>query len=165
VRVQDHDDFTQFVLESYPWLLRRALLLVGDHSRAEDLVQTSLISVYPRWRRVRDPQAYLRTVMVRTAIGWRRRRWSAELPTDSVPDREFESDRTDDLALADAVRRALMSLNPDQRAVVVLRYFEDCSEAETARALGCSVGTVKSRASRAFAALRSSGLLAEEGVR
>jgi RNA polymerase sigma-70 factor (sigma-E family) len=165
VRVQDHDDFTQFVLESYAALLRRAFLLVGDHGRAEDLVQTSLISIYPRWRRVKDPAAYLRTVMVRTAIGWRRRRWNAELPADPVPDIESDPDRVDELALADVVRRALMSLTPDQRAVVVLRYFEDCSEAETARALGCSVGTVKSRASRAFAALRASGLLAEEGVR
>jgi len=163
--VQDDDDFTQFVLESYATLLRRAFLLVGDHSRAEDLVQTSLISVYPRWRRVKDPAAYLRTVMVRTAMGWRRRRWNAELPTDPLPDLDTNPDRADELALADAVRRALMSLTPDQRAVVVLRYFEDCSEAETARALGCSVGTVKSRSSRAFATLRASGLLAEEGVR
>lgn len=163
--MQDHDDFTQFVLESYASLLRRAFLLVGDHGRAEELVQTSLISVYPRWRRVKDPAAYIRTVMVRTAIGWRRRRWNAELPTDPVPDLEFEPDHADELVLADVVRRALMSLSPDQRAVVVLRYFEDCSEAETARALGCSVGTVKSRASRAFAALRAGGLLAEEGVR
>lgn len=163
--MQDHDDFTQFVLESYATLLRRAFLLVGDHSRAEDLVQTSLISVYPRWRRVKDPGAYLRTVMVRTAIGWRRRRWTSELPTDPLPDAVGEADRADAVALADVVRRALMCLPPEQRAVVVLRYFEDCSEAETARALGCSVGTVKSRASRAFTALRASGLLAEEGVR
>ena len=163
--MQDHDDFTQFVLESYATLLRRAFLLVGDQSRAEDLVQTSLISVYPRWRRVKDPAAYVRTVMVRTAMSWRRRRWNAELPTDPLPDLDGAPDHTDELALADVVRRALMSLTPDQRAVVVLRYFEDCSEAETARALGCSVGTVKSRASRAFAALRASGLLAEEGVR
>jgi len=165
VRVQDHDDFTQFVLESYATLLRRAFLLVGDHSRAEDLVQTCLISIYPRWRRVKDPGAYLRTVMVRTALGWRRRRWTSELPTDPVPDIAFDVDRADDIALADVVRRALLSLTPDQRAVVVLRYFEDCSEAETAHALGCSTGTVKSRASRAFAALRASGLLAEEEVR
>jgi RNA polymerase sigma-70 factor (sigma-E family) len=165
VHVQDHDDFTRFVLESYAVLLRRAFLLVGDHSRAEDLVQTSLIAIYPRWHRVKDPGAYLRTVMIRTSIGWRRRRWTSELPTESLPDIKGEPDRADEVALADVVRRALMSLTPDQRAVVVLRYFENCSEAETARALGCSVGTVKSRASRAFAALRASGLLAEEGVR
>lgn len=163
--MQDHDDFTQFVLESYATLLRRAFLLVGDHSRAEDLVQTSLVSIYPRWRRIKDPGAYVRMVMVRTAIGWRRRRWTSELPTDPLPDIESEPDRADEVALADVVRGALMRLTPDQRAVVVLRYFEDCSEAETAHALGCSIGTVKSRASRAFAALRASGLLAEEGVR
>jgi RNA polymerase sigma-70 factor (sigma-E family) len=166
VRVHDDDDdFTQFVLESYAGLLRRAFLLVGDHGRAEDLVQTSLIAFYPRWRRVSDPAAYLRTVMIRTALGWRRRRWNAELPSDPVPDTAGRADRADDVALADVVRRALMALSADQRAVVVLRYFEDCSEADTARALGCSVGTVKSRASRALAALRASGVLAEEGVR
>lgn len=161
----DDEGFTQFVLESYASLLRRAFLLVGDHSRAEDLVQTSLISIYPRWRRVKDPAAYLRTVMVRTAIGWRSRRWSSELPTDPLPDLETAPDQAEEVVLAEVVRRALMSLTPDQRAVLVLRYLEDCSEAETARALGCSIGTVKSRASRAFAALRASGLLAEEGVR
>ena len=74
-------------------------------------------------------------------------------------------DQTSELELADSVRRALTELPAAQRAVVVLRYFEDCSEVETARVLGCSVGTVKSRASRALAALRAGGLLAEEGVR
>lgn len=161
----DDEGFTQFVLESYATLLRRAFLLVGDHGRAEDLVQTSLISVYPRWRRVNDPAAYLRTVMVRTAITWRSRRWSGETPTDPLPETTERPDGADEIALADAVRRALMELPPEQRAVVVLRYFEDCSEAETASALGCSVGTVKSRGSRALASLRASGLLAEEGVR
>jgi RNA polymerase sigma-70 factor (sigma-E family) len=163
--VADDDDFTRFVVESYPSLLRRAFLLVGDHGRAEDLVQTSLTSAYRRWNRVRDPAAYLRQVMIRTAIGWRARRWTGELPTDPLPDSVQVQDGTTDLELADVVRRMLMRLPADQRAVLMLRYFEDCSEAETASVLGCSVGTVKSRASRALSALRQSGLLAEEGVR
>jgi RNA polymerase sigma-70 factor (sigma-E family) len=163
--VPEDDDFIRFVVESYASLIRRAFLLVGDQGRAEDLVQTSLMSAYPRWDRVQDPTAYLRTVMTRTAIGWRARRWTRELPTDVVPEAAMDHDKTADLDLADTVRHALMTLPPAQRAVVVLRYFEDCSEAETARVLGCSVGTVKSRASRALATLRAGGLLAEEGVR
>jgi RNA polymerase sigma-70 factor (sigma-E family) len=163
--VAEDDDFTRFVVESYASLIRRAFLLVGDQGRAEDLVQTSLMSLYPRWDRVQEPAAYLRTVMTRTAIGWRARRWTRELPTEAMPELAMDRDQTADLELADSVRRALMELPAAQRAVVVLRYFEDCSEAETGRVLGCSVGTVKSRASRALAALRAGGLLAEEGVR
>ena len=163
--MRDDDDFTQFVLECYAALLRRAFLLVGDHGRAEDLVQTSLTSVYQRWRRVSNPAAYVRVVMTRTAIGWRGRRWTAELPTDPMPDTTPSTEDADDVAVAETVRRALMALPANQRAVVVLRYFEDCSEADTARVLGCSVGTVKSRTSRALAALRAGGLLAGEGVR
>lgn len=161
--MRDDEGFERFVLDAYPSLLRRAYLLTGDHGHAEDLVQSALTAAYVRWRRVREPQAYLRTVMTRTAVGWGRRRWLGERPTDPVPDRVAPGDVMDELDLADAVRRALMALPATQRAVVVLRYFEDCPEAEVAAILGCSVGTVKSRASRALAALRAGGLLAEEG--
>ena len=99
--------------------------------------------------------------MTRTAVGWRARRWTGELPTDPLPERANE--KVEDVELVVAVQRALMSLPPDQRAVVVLRYFDDCTEAEIAEILRCSPGTVKSRASRALTALRESGLLAEEG--
>ena len=159
----DGESFGRYVIEAYPALLRRARLLVGDHGHAEDLVQVSLVSVYTHWRSVRQPDAYLRTVMARKAIGWRARRWHGELPTDPLPDSADGSGRAEDFDLGGAVRQALMSLPPEQRAVMVLRYFDDCTEADIAAALKCSTGTVKSRASRALAALRAGGLLAEEG--
>ena len=158
--MHDEEGFGRYVIDAYPALLRRARLLVGDHGLAEDLVQVSLESVYAHWQRVREPDAYVRTVMARKVIGWRARRWNDELPTDALPD---SGSGTDDLELASSVRQALMSLPPGQRAVVVLRYFDDCSEADIATVLGCSAGTVKSRAARALATLRANGLLAEEG--
>jgi RNA polymerase sigma-70 factor (sigma-E family) len=160
--VRDEEGFARFVLESYAGLLRRAYLLVGDHGRAEDLVQTALAAAYPRWDRIDEPGAYLRTSMVRTAIGWRRRRWSAEQPTDRLPERVSSADPTGDTELAMVLHRALRSLPPEQRAVLVLRYYDDASESEIADLLGCSPGTVKSRAARALAALRGCGLLTEE---
>jgi RNA polymerase sigma-70 factor (sigma-E family) len=163
VSVHDEESFGRYVMGAYPGLLRRARLLVGDHGHAEDLVQVSLESVYAHWRRVRQPDAYLRTVMARKVIGWNARRWNNELPTDPVPDPACVVGPAGDPDLSASVRQALMTLPPEQRAVVVLRYFDDCSEAEIAVALGCSTGTVKSRASRALAALRTNGLLAEEG--
>lgn len=161
--MRDEESFGRYVMESYTGLVRRAVLLVGDRGHAEDLVQTSLAAAYVRWRRVREPDAYLRTVMVRTAVGWRSRRWNGELPTDRVPDGPAERDVLAEWDMSSMVCRALMALPPEQRAVVVLRYFDDCSEADIAATLRCSAGTVKSRASRALASLRSSGLLAEEG--
>lgn len=161
--MRDDEGFERFVLDAYPALMRRAFLLVGDHGHAEDLVQTALVAAYQRWRRIREPQAYVRTVMARAAIGWRSRRWRGETPTDRLPEQPHPHDALADADLTDAVRRALLALPVEQRAVVVLRYYDDCSEAEIADVLGCSVGTVKSRASRALTALRAGGLLAEEG--
>ena len=163
VIVADEESFGRYVMDSYAGLLRRAVLLTGDRGRAEDLVQSSLAAAYVRWRRINEPGAYLRTVMARTAVGWRTRRWNGELPTVDLPDRPSDRDGVADSDLTSAVRRALMTLPPEQRAVLVLRYFDDCSEAEIAEALGCSAGTVKSRASRGLSALRATGLLAEEG--
>lgn len=78
--MRDDEGFERFVLSAYPALMHRAFLLVGDHGQAEDLVQSALTTAYTRWRRVREPHAYLRTVMTRSAIGWRRRRWGASTP-------------------------------------------------------------------------------------
>jgi RNA polymerase sigma-70 factor (sigma-E family) len=161
--VRDEESFGRYVMQAYPDLVRRAVLLVGDRACAEDLVQASLVAAYGRWGRVRQPDAYLRTVIVRTAIGWRRRRWNGEMPTDPVPDTAAVGDSTAGSDLSAAVRAALMELPPEQRAVIVMRYFDDCSEAEIAAALDCSPGTVKSRTSRGLAAIRAKGLLAEEG--
>lgn len=161
----DEEGFARYVVQAHRGLLRRAVLLAGDRGRAEDLVQVSLAAAYRRWGRIASPDAYLRTVMVRTAIGWRARRWVGEVPTGDLPDRAAERDELADADLGGAVRAALATLPPAQRAVVVLRYFDDCSEAEIAEALGCSLGTVKSRSARALAALRAGGLLADEGHR
>jgi RNA polymerase sigma-70 factor (sigma-E family) len=160
--VGDEESFGRYVLDAYRGLVRRGVLLVGDRGHAEDLVQVSLTAVYLHWRRVREPDAYVRTVMARTAIGWRARHWNGELPTDPLPD-AAEASSLGDADVSGDVRNALMALPAEQRAVMVLRYFDDCSEAEIAAALKCSVGTVKSRASRALASLRINGLLAEEG--
>jgi len=161
--VADDESFGRYVMDSYADLLRRALLLTGDRSRAEDLVQSSLAAAYARWRRINDPGPYLRTVMARTAVSWRARRWNGEVPTFELSESPSERDAVADSDLSSAVRRALMTLPPEQRAVLVLRYFDDCSEAEIAETLGCSAGTVKSRASRGLSTLRATGVLAEEG--
>ncbi len=157
--MRDDEAFTRFVMQAYPGLLRRAFLLVGDHGRAEDLVQTSLASAYGRWGRIRQPEAYLRTVMTRHAVRWGARRWNREYPTGNLPERSVGAGTPADVDLSVAVQRALMSLPVEQRAVVVQRYFDGCTEAEIAKALRCSPGTVKSRSSRALAALRASGML------
>ena len=150
-------DFDSYVRLHSARLCRSAFLLTGDHQLAEDLVQTALAKVAPRWGRVvraGDPTPYVRTVMVRTAIAWRRRRWRGEVPTAPLPDREHPdvSSATDS---RERLRTALLRLAPRQRAAVVLRFYEDLSEAETARALGCAVGTVKSQTARGLAHLRA----------
>jgi RNA polymerase sigma-70 factor (ECF subfamily) len=145
-------------------LLRTAYLLTGDWGLAEDLLQTALAKTYLRWHRLRDPEAgeaYVRRVLVSTCGKWRRRKWRGEVPTDVLPER-LDADPYADADLRDALCRALASLPAPQRAVLVLRYFDDLTEEQVATALGCSLGTVKSRAARALAALRGTGLLDEE---
>jgi RNA polymerase sigma-70 factor (sigma-E family) len=152
--------FEAYVRDQGGRLARIAFLLTGDVHLAEDLVQTALSRLAPRWDRVTaqgHPTPYVRAILVNTATGWRRRRWTGEAPTSPLPD-----GRADDgpRALADGVdrrdelRRALGQLGARQRAVVVLRFYEDLPEAEVARLLHCSVGTVKSQAAKALAKLR-----------
>lgn len=156
MRTTAHDDqFRSFVVARSPALLRVAYLLTGDRGLAEDLLQTSLAKTYVAWPRIRDGQAveaYVHTVMTRTAISWKRRNRVREEPVRDVPDwtaaREQQPGGSDDL-WAD-----LQALPHRQRAVLVLRYYEDLSEAQIAEVLGCSRGTVKSQASRGLAALR-----------
>jgi len=144
-------DFEEFVIARRPALLRTAYLLTGNHHDAEDLVQSALIKVVPRWARIRDrPEPYVRQVLARESVSrWRRRRWR-EVSTDAVPERTHH-DSTDRVALLEDLRR----LSPRQRAVLVLRYFDDLTEADTAAALGISVGTVKSHVRDARARLRN----------
>ena len=140
-------------------LLRTARMLTGDDQLAEDLVQTTLERVWPHWQRVsrdRDPEAYVRRVMVNTYASWWRRKWRGEQPTSDLPEVTKADDDYAQADLADALRRLLPALPPRQRAVLVLRYYDDLTETATAEALGCSVGTVKSQTSKALARLRLS---------
>ncbi|GAA1479257.1 SigE family RNA polymerase sigma factor [Nocardioides aestuarii] len=143
--------FEEYVAARQAGLLRTAYLLTGHRQDAEDLVQQALIKVVPHWHRIEgEPDAYVRTVMVRENVSrWRRRRWR-EVLTHESRDPVLEQDRSDRLDL----QRALAQLAPRQRAVVVLRFLEDRSVAETAALLGVGEGTVKSQTSAGLARLR-----------
>lgn len=151
-------DFEEFVVARRDALLRTAYLLTGNHHDAEDLVQSALIKVVPKWGRIADqPEAYVRKVLVRESVNrWRSRRWR-EVPTAMVPETAHHGS-IDHVALLEDLRR----LSPRQRAVLVLRYFDDLTEADTAAALGISVGTVKSHARDALARLRNQHSDAEQ---
>jgi RNA polymerase sigma-70 factor (sigma-E family) len=158
------EGFAQFVQGRRRALLRTAWLLTGDWALAEDLVQTALVRSWPRWERIwrpGDPEMYVRRVMVNTWAGWRRRRWRAEQPSGAVPDGPAVGDLAAEVALRVAVAGALGSLSDRQRAVLVLRVFDDLSEAQVAQVLGCAVGTVKSTMARAVARLREDPRLGE----
>jgi RNA polymerase sigma-70 factor (sigma-E family) len=157
---RENDDgnsaFDEFVGRRYAGFLRTAYLLTGDRGLAEDLVQTALFKTYKRWSSLRDqadPTAYVRRAMVTTQTSWMRRRSSGEQVVE-IPDGKGG---VEDPSTADRLhmRLALGELPPRMRAVVVLRFYEDLSEAETARLLGCSVGTVKTQTSRGLDRLRT----------
>jgi RNA polymerase sigma-70 factor (sigma-E family) len=160
------DDFREFVRTRSPALVRTAYLLTGDRHLAEDLLQTALLRCYGHWSRIDAPEAYVRRAMVTTVTGWRRRRWMGEVSTGVLPERSGGDDPTDEQAIRTDLLRVLHELGPRQRAVLVLRFYEDMSEAEVAAVLGVSVGTVKSQSARALARLRVSpaltALLTEE---
>ena len=150
-------DLEEFVRTRTPALLRSAFLLTGNQHAAEDLVQAALERTAVHWRRLdrRDnADAYVRTVMYRLQVDrWRRRGRVAEDVTDALPERPDE----DAYAGADtrvSLRAALARLTPKQRAVLVLRFYDDLSEARTAEVLGCSPGTVKSQTHVALRRLR-----------
>lgn len=145
-------DFEEFVTARSAALLRTAYLLTGSHQDAEDLVQTALIKAVPRWGRVREHEPYVRRILVHESVSrWRRRRWR-ETSTESLPELgNVGVDVDTRLVLAQALGR----LSPRQRAVIVLRYFDDLTETQTADLLRISVGTVKSQARDALARLRA----------
>lgn len=154
------DGFAEFVQARSPALLRTAWLLTGDVGRAEDLLQTVLARAWRNWRRVaRDgnPEAYVRRMLYTTYLTWWQRRWRGEVPAETLPDSAEPESMAADSAVRITVRRALARLSGRQRAVLVLRFFEDLSVAETATLLGCTAGTVKTQTSRALAALRLDG--------
>jgi RNA polymerase sigma-70 factor (sigma-E family) len=150
----DRSAFADFVATRSPALLRTAYLLTCDWSTAEDLLQTALAKAWFAWGRIDgDPEPYVRRILVTTYASWWRRRWSGEVPTEQLP-HAAATDRTAQVDDRDALWQALGRLPKRQRAVVVLRYFEDLTEAQTADALGVAVGTVKSQTSKALATLR-----------
>jgi RNA polymerase sigma-70 factor (sigma-E family) len=149
-------EFTAYLDARQPQLLRTAYLLTGDRHQAEDVLQTSLAKLYLAWDKVRDRDsvdAYVRRIMVNENNSLWRRGWKKrEFATEVIPDREFHDEY--DEGLGAALWDVVQTLPKKARAVVVLRYYEQLTEAETADLLGISVGTVKSQCSRALAALR-----------
>ncbi|WP_210441345.1 SigE family RNA polymerase sigma factor [Nocardioides xinjiangensis] len=145
-------EFDAFVSARWRSLLRTAYLLTRDQGHAEDLVQEALTKLWFAWDRVDgDPEPYVRRIIVTTHASWRRRRWWSELVSDRVGELPASSSE----AVTDVdVWSALGHLPPRQRAVLVLRYFEDLTEAETAETLGCAIGTVKSQHAKALRRLR-----------
>jgi RNA polymerase sigma-70 factor, ECF subfamily len=158
------EDFREFVAARSSALLRTAYLLAGDWATAEDLLQIALTKTYLAWKRLGRIDAiepYTRKVLVNTATSWWRRRWHGERPTEILPETAI-TDGLEERLERDALWRQVRDLPARQRAVLVLRFYEDQSEAETARLLGVSVGTVKSQCSRALASLRQR--LGEQGI-
>ncbi len=153
--------YEAFVVDRFAAITRFGALLTGDRRLGEDLAQEGLIAAYRAWRRISGPdgrpEAYVRQVMVRAAARGRRRRWTGEVPTQELVEATSPG-FADSSDLSVQVLAVLRDLPADQRAVLVLRFWADASEAETAQLLGVPVGTVKSRTSRALATLRASGL-------
>jgi len=148
MRHSDEVRFTGFVRAHSASLFRTAYLMTGDYQRAEDLLQTTLVRVYQRWSRVERmewPLGYARKVLVSQFASWWRRRSSHESPV-LLRDEPAVGDRLEEVAERDRVWSALLSLPARQRAVMVLRYYEDLSETEIAETLGMAPGTVKSHA-------------------
>jgi RNA polymerase sigma-70 factor (sigma-E family) len=161
---RDDPGFSDYVTARSGSLLRTAYLLTGNAADAEDLLQAALAKTYLAWDRIEDRGAldgYVRRAMVNTHISWWRHRRVEEYPTDDIPDQAV-ADHAVLSELQDTLRRAIDRLPQRMRTAVVLRYYEDMTEAEVAAALGVSLGTVKSTISRAVAKLRiDAELLAE----
>ncbi|MGY3514738.1 SigE family RNA polymerase sigma factor [Micromonospora sp. PTRAS2] len=150
------EEFREFVAARSGALLRTAYLLTGDWATAEDLLQTALTKTYLACKRLGGIEAiepYARRVMVNTSTSWWRRRWHGERPTEVLPERAGVDEIEQQLD-RDVLWRQLRALPSRQRAVLVLRFYEDMSEAQTAALLEISPGTVKSQTSRALATLR-----------
>lgn len=150
------DEFRDFVVAWTPALFRTAFMLTGDRGHAEDLVQTAWMKTSRHWTRIAATEAryaYVRQVLVNTQTSWLRRRRVVENFVDVIPESDAQLDNWE--ATEGRTLPALAQLPPRMRAVLVLRFYEDLSEAETARLLGCSVGTVKSQTSRGLDRLRT----------
>jgi len=145
-------EFDEFVVVRSAALLRTAYLLTRDVQLAEDLLQTALTKAWFSWKRIDgDPEPYVRRILVNASVSWWRKRWTHETPTSSVPEPTRAVSPPADVH---DLMQALGRLPRRQRAVVVLRYIEDRTEADTAALMGCSVGTVKSQCAKALGKLR-----------
>lgn len=148
-------DYVEYVTAKLAWLRKVAFLLCQDWDRADDLAQATITRLYIHWRRARaadNLDGYVRTVLVRVFLSERRTRWARVALGDPPGDRAAPED---DATTRVAVRRALVTVPPRQRATLVLRYYCDLSVDDTAASLGCSVGTVKSQTAKGLAALRT----------
>jgi RNA polymerase sigma-70 factor (sigma-E family) len=160
--VEKDAEFAEYMAARQPSLLRTAYLLSGDRHTAEDLVQTALAKLYLSWDKVQNRElvdGYVRRILVNENNSMWRRAWKRrEVSTDEVPERTTDLDTADHgerAARSTALWDFVQTLPRKQRAVIVLRYYEELSEAEIADVLGISVGTVKSQASRALASMRT----------
>ena len=165
--VTEPDGFDEFFRATWPRMFRTARAVAGDAASAEDALQAAYARAFASWRRVsaaEHPEAYVRRIVVNEVLGTRRRGWwRRERPTDDLPTAAVAS-AEHAVVERDRLWRAVLELPPRQRAVVVLRYYEDLSEEEIADTLGCSRGTVKSQASAALAKLRQhAGLTLDSG--
>jgi RNA polymerase sigma-70 factor (sigma-E family) len=165
VNASEREQFEEFMTSRWPGLVRLAYGLTGDRWLAEDLAQTALASAYAAWWRVRradDPDAYVRRILINASKSRFRRNRVSEQPKTSaeVPD-GVAADPAVAVGERSALLAALSTLPPRQRAVVVLRYWEDLSDEQAGTLLGCSASTVRSQAARALAKLRESAALAD----
>ncbi len=158
----DEAEFRDFMATRWPALVRTAYLLTCDRHHAEDLAQTTLEKAAVSWQRVRrsdDIDAYVRRMLVNAHLARFRRRRVAEVLSAQMPE-AVVSDSAHSVVQRDELMAALAGLPKKQRAVIVLRYWEDLTESQAAAALGCSIGTVRSQAHRALQKLRANPLLA-----
>ncbi len=162
--MRDEAGFRAFVEANGATLQHAARLLTGDHHRGEDLVQTALTKVYLKWGRIDAPLAYARKALVNAHIDQSRRRWWGERPTEFLPETPTGTGEEGPSDTRDELRRLLSGLSARERSVVVMRYYCDLSEADTAATLGIPVGTVKSSCARALARLRVEATSAPGGA-
>lgn len=154
---RDPTVFAEFVAARSASLYRTAYLMVGEHALAQDLLQEALTKTYVAWPRLREvanAEAYTRRAITNTAISWSRKKSWHERPTDTVPEPATHTGHADELGTREWLWAELQQLPPRQRAALVLRFYEDLSEAQTAAAMGCAVGTVKSQVSQGLGRLR-----------
>lgn len=162
--MRDEAGFRAFVEANGATLLHAARLLTGDHHRGEDLVQTALTKVYLKWGRIEAPLPYARKALVNAHIDQTRRKWWGERPTEVLPETAVPTVEVAASDLRDELKRMLSGLAPRERAVVVMRYYCDLSEQDTAATLGIPLGTVKSSCARALARLRVEAASASGGA-